>query len=168
MNYINSLFNLFNYNNSTTLLDETQHINDNTCIQIDEFTTGKKKRAYIPDFINFKYEEKNYNFRIGLNIDFLEKINADFYRNIDNKNSFYIKSLKPFYFSQNNSKLYICIYNGKKNTFSNVCFHYNINNHLNFNNDCICFDKILYKIYLFITRNNKNDNFYIEKIIYYE
>lgn len=169
MNYI---LDLFNYNSeessylNNTLLNENQHINDNTCYEID-FENSKKIRQHIPDFNDYKFEDKKYYFKVGINIVSLQKINANFYRNINDNTSFYVKTTKPFYFSQDKSKIYVIIYDEDKNIVNKISFNYNVNNQVQYNNDCICVNGNKYKIYLFLTRNNNCDKFHIEKIIYH-
>jgi len=170
MNYILNLFNKNSdesllTNNSNSLLNETQHFNENTCIQIN-MSTNEKKRAYIPDFVDFTYQDKKYFFKIGIDDETHYKLNCDFYRNIHDTNHFYIQSTKPFYFSKDNAKISVHVYDEKKNFLANISFYYNINNHVKFNNDCICVTNSKFNIYLFLTRNINSDNFYIQKIIY--
>tara|TARA_B100001121_G_C18635075_1_gene596264 strand:- start:89 stop:622 length:534 start_codon:yes stop_codon:yes gene_type:complete len=170
MNYILNFFNKNSdesllTNNSNSLLNETQHFNENTCIQID-MLTNEKKRAYIPDFVDFTYQDKKYFFKIGIDDETPHKLNGDFYRNIHDTNHFYIQSITSFYFSKDKAKMHIHVYDEKENTLANICFNYNVNNHLKFNNDCICVTNTNFKIYLFLTRNINSDNFYIQKIIY--
>lgn len=146
------------------LINIDTNIEDNTCLYIKD---GGKYRDYILNFEDYKLEKNNRDYSICLCInDHTKKLEGKCYVNNKTK-SFYIETINPYKFYKDKGKLHITLYN-KNNIENSVNFIYTINNDINSNNDILCIVRGTVKIYIYLTRNNLRENFYIDKIIYYK
>ena len=162
MIYINRFIEYMYPNKKDKLININNNIEDNTCLCIKD---KEKYRDYILNFEDYKLEKNNSDYSICLCVNDDNKVlETNYY--INNKTqSFYIESINSYKFSKDSGKLYLILYN-KNNIESSINFLYKINNHINSNNDVICIIRPTVKIYIYLTRNNLCDDFYIDKIIY--